>query len=103
MLSSSLERYWIHVKIEPVIVVDRGPWYRWTLNKLGIRYFHETFSNRNKIERWFRELKDRTKSSVKLLNINSKTLKSIVEITSGVALIHNILRIRGGNTNLTEL
>ena len=24
-------------------------------------YFHETFGNRNKIERWFREMKERTK------------------------------------------
>jgi transposase-like protein len=27
---------------EPVIVVDRGPWYRWALDRLGITYFHET-------------------------------------------------------------
>jgi len=46
---------------KPVIVVDRGPWYRWALDRLGIKYFHETFRERNRIERWFRELKDRTK------------------------------------------
>jgi hypothetical protein len=28
---------------------------------LGITYFHETFGERNKIERWFMELKNRTK------------------------------------------
>jgi putative transposase len=27
---------------QPVIVVDRGPWYRWALDRLGITYFHET-------------------------------------------------------------
>jgi putative transposase len=46
---------------KPVIVVDRGPWYRWALDRLGIIYFHGTFGNRNRIERWFRELKNRTK------------------------------------------
>jgi transposase-like protein len=46
---------------KPIIVVDRGPWYRWSLERLGMTYFHETFGNRNKIERLFRELKERTK------------------------------------------
>jgi putative transposase len=46
---------------KPVIVVDRGPWYRWALDRLGITYFHETFGNRNRIERLFREMKERTK------------------------------------------
>jgi putative transposase len=41
--------------------VDRGPWYRWALDRLGITYFHEAFGNRNRIERWFREMKERTK------------------------------------------
>jgi transposase-like protein len=60
---------------KPVIVVDRGPWYRWALDRLGITCFHETFGNRNRIERWFRELKNRTKRFYN--NVNSKTLKSI--------------------------
>jgi transposase-like protein len=36
---------------KPLIVVDRGPWYRWALDRLGITYFQETFGNRNRIER----------------------------------------------------
>jgi transposase-like protein len=31
------------------------------LDRLGITYFHETFGKRNRIERWFREMKERTK------------------------------------------
>jgi len=45
------------------------------LERLGITYFHETFGNRNKIERWFRELKERTKRLHN--NVNSKKLKSL--------------------------
>jgi len=44
-----------------VIVVDRGPWYPWALRRLGIEYFHETFGERNRVERWFRKLKNRTR------------------------------------------
>ncbi len=84
---------------KPVIVVDREPWYRWALEKLVIKYFHETFGNRNKIERLFRELKDRTKKFCN--NINAKTIKCIEEITTAIALIHNIIKVRSGEVILT--
>ncbi len=35
---------------KPLILVDRRPWYRWTLQKLGLRYKHQTFGERNAIE-----------------------------------------------------
>jgi hypothetical protein len=36
-------------------------------------------------------------------NVNSKTLKSIEEIATAIAIVHNLVRIgkRGGNTNLS--
>jgi len=78
---------------KPIVVVDRGPWYRWALDRLGMTYFHETFGNRNKIERWFRELKNRTKRFYN--NVNSKTLKSIEELVTAIAIMHNIIRAGG--------
>jgi transposase-like protein len=48
----------------PVIVVDRGPWYRLALERLGITYFHETFGNRDRIERLCREFKNRTNTAM---------------------------------------
>ncbi len=84
---------------KPLIVVDRGPWYRWALEKLGIKYFHETFRERNMIERWFRELKDRTKKFYN--NVNAKTIKCIEEITTAIALIHNIIKVRSREVVLT--
>jgi putative transposase len=70
--------------------VDRGPWYRWALERLGITYFHETFGNRDRIERLFRELKERTKRFYN--NVNSKNLKSIEDIAMAVAIVHNLVR-----------
>jgi hypothetical protein len=52
---------------------------------LGITYFHKNFGNRNKIERWFFHN-----------NVNSKTLKSIEEIATAVAIVHNLARIGRG-------
>jgi putative transposase len=75
---------------KPVIVVDRGPWYRWALDRLGITYIHETLGKRNRIERWFREMKDRTKRFHN--NINAKTLKSLEELVTAIAAMHNIIR-----------
>jgi putative transposase len=78
---------------KPVIVVDRGPWYRWALERLGMTYFHETFGNRNRIERWFREMKERTKRFYN--NVNSKKLKSLEELATAIAIMHNIIRAGG--------
>jgi transposase-like protein len=79
---------------KPIVVVDRGPWYRWALERLGITYFHETFGKRNKIERLFRELKNRTKKFYN--NVNSKKLKSIEELVTAIAIMHNIIKAGGG-------
>jgi putative transposase len=75
---------------KPVIVVDRGPWYRWALERLGITYIQETFGKRNRIERWFKEMKERTKRFYN--NINAKTLKSLEELATAIAAMHNIIR-----------
>jgi transposase-like protein len=75
---------------KPIVVVDRGPWYRLALDRLGMTYFHETFGNRNKIERWFREMKERTKRFYN--NINAKTLKSLEELITATAATLNIIR-----------
>jgi transposase-like protein len=86
---------------KPVIVVDRGPWYRWALDRLGITCFHETFGKRNRIERWFREMKNRTKMFYN--NINAKTLKSPRRAGNYNCnnAQHHQTRMRRGNTNLT--
>jgi putative transposase len=84
---------------KPVIVVDRGPWYRWALDRLGITYFHETFGNRNRMERLFREMKERTKRFYN--NINAKTLKCLEELVTAIAIMHNIIRAGGEEVILT--
>jgi len=55
-----LKRFLEVCENKPVMVVDRSPCYPWTLKKLGIEYLHETFEERNRIERWFRKQKDST-------------------------------------------
>jgi putative transposase len=86
---------------KPVIVVDRGPWYRWALDRLGITCFHETLGKRNRIERWFREMKNRTKRFYN--NINAKTLKSPRRAGNYNCsnAQHHQGRMRRGITNLT--
>ena len=46
---------------KPMVIVDRGPWYRWALDRIGLEYRYERFSLRNTIERSFRYLKERTR------------------------------------------
>jgi transposase-like protein len=51
------------------------------------------FGKRDRMERWFREMKNRTKRFYN--NVNSKTLKSLEELATAIAAMHNIIRARG--------
>ena len=46
---------------KPEFVVDRGFWYLWAFKRLGLKYRHETFGDRNTIESLFSSLKEETK------------------------------------------
>jgi len=61
---------------KPLILVDRGPWYRWSLQRLGLEYKHETFGWRTSIEQWYSQFKARVKRFWKRFPYRS-TLKSI--------------------------
>jgi putative transposase len=40
---------------KPLVIVDRGPWYRWAFERLGLEYRYERFGMRNRVERFFKE------------------------------------------------
>ena len=61
------------------------------MERLRINYFHETFRESDRMERLFRELKDRIERFYN--NVNSKTLKSVEEVATVIALIHNIVKL----------
>jgi transposase-like protein len=44
---------------KPLIVVDRGPWYRWALERLGLKY--QTLDIGNSVKRFFGYIKQRTR------------------------------------------
>lgn len=48
-------------KNRPLVYVDHGPWYPWSLKRYGFPYEQVTWGNRNPIEGWFSVLKSRTK------------------------------------------
>ena len=49
-----VRRILMYCENKPLILVDRGPWYRWTLQSLGLQHEYETFGERNAIEGWFK-------------------------------------------------
>jgi hypothetical protein len=56
---------------DPVILTDRGPWYRDSVIRAGFQsHVHQTFGLRSSVERFFGYLKDRTR--VFYNNINPK-------------------------------
>jgi transposase-like protein len=45
---------------KPLVIVDKGPWYRWAFERLGLEYRYERFGMRNRVERFLGYLKERT-------------------------------------------
>jgi len=41
---------------KPLVIDDRGPWYRWAFERLGLEYRCERLGMRNRVERFFRYL-----------------------------------------------
>jgi transposase-like protein len=76
---------------KPLIIVDRGPWYRWALERLGLKYRYQRFGLRNAVEGFFGYLKQRTRRFYN--NINTWSIKSIEDYASAIAIIRNILTI----------
>jgi transposase-like protein len=76
---------------KPLIIVDRGPWYRWALERLGLRYRYQRFGLRNAVERFFGYLKQRTRRFYN--NINTWRIESIGDYASAIAIIRNIFTI----------
>jgi len=42
------------------VYCPKGPWYRWTLDRLGLKHQYQRFGIRNIVERFFEYLKKRT-------------------------------------------
>jgi len=76
---------------KPIVIVDKSPWYRWALDRLGLKYQYQRFSLRNTVERFFRYLKERTRRFYN--NINSWKIQSIEDYASTIAIIRNLFKV----------
>jgi putative transposase len=54
------------------VITDKAPWYKAACRILGIKWKHETFGERNVVERAFMPLKKRMKEFFKRFPANSK-------------------------------
>ena len=73
----------------PLILVDRGPWYNWALQRLGLPYEHETFGERNAIEGWYSLFKARVKRFWKRFPYHS-SLESVKKWSMAWVVIYNL-------------
>jgi Transposase and inactivated derivatives len=80
---------------KPVFVVDRGPWYSWAFQELGLEYCHETFGDRSRVERSFGSLKGRTRVFFKDINAGRSRIASLDRIVNMFFLYYNGLRVEG--------
>jgi transposase-like protein len=67
----------------PSVIVDRGPWYRWAIERLGLKYRYQRFGIKDAIERFFGYLKQRIRRFYN--NMNMWKIKSIEDYASAIA------------------
>ncbi|MEM2403711.1 MAG: DDE-type integrase/transposase/recombinase [Candidatus Methanomethylicia archaeon] len=77
---------------KPIILVDKGPWYPEALQALGLELVHRTFSERNRIEQWFRTMKARTKRFFNNFPIRKKSIFKIKLFIRLFVLWYNFIR-----------
>jgi len=61
------------------LCINRGPWYRWALDRLGLKYRYQRFGLSNAVERFFGYLKQRT-----------RRFKSLEDYASTIAITRNL-------------
>ncbi|MFP3209722.1 MAG: hypothetical protein RXR82_08620, partial [Nitrososphaeria archaeon] len=81
---------------KPVFVVDRGPWYSWAFQELGLEYYHETFGDRSRVERFFGSLKRRTRVFLKDINARRSRIASLDRMMNIFFVYCNGLRFQEG-------
>ena len=88
-----VRRILMYCENKPVIKTDRGPWYRWTLQRLGLQHEYETFGERNAMEGWFNILKTRLKRFWKRFPFNASKERVESWIKAFVTLYNMEVRI----------
>ena len=81
---------------KPAFIVDRGPWYLWAFRELGLEYYHETFGDRSRVERFFGSLKRRTSASFKDINARRSKIASLDMLMNLFFVYYNGLRFHKG-------
>jgi transposase-like protein len=66
---------------KPLVLVDKGPWYKWALERLGLEY---------RYERFFRYLKERTMVFNHKMSARDR-IQGIRNLKLSLNPIHNIL------------
>jgi len=83
---------------KPLVIVDKSPWYRWALERLGLEYRYERLGLRNTVERFFRYLKEGTRRFYN--NINTWRIQSVEDYAKTIAITRNItitiIKTQGG-------
>jgi transposase-like protein len=80
------------------VKVDGRSWYRWTLERLGLEYEHQRFGLRNRVERFFRYLKERMMVFHHKLSARNhiQGVKNLNLFLNLYTLYHQTIKMEGG-------
>jgi transposase-like protein len=62
---------------KPAFRVDKGPWHPGAFRALGLRWEHRAFGEGDRVERWLRAMKARTKRSFNNLLARRKPILKV--------------------------
>jgi putative transposase len=77
---------------KPVILADKGPWYPEAFDTFQLEWIHQTFGQRNYIERWFRTTKERTKRFYNNFPAKTSQIQKIKLFLKLFVLYYNFIR-----------
>jgi len=80
----------------PVFIAEGGPRYSWAFRELGLEYYHETFGDRSRVERFFGALKRRTSAFFKDINAGRSRIASLDMLMNMFSAHCNGLRFHEG-------
>ena len=61
------------------LILDKGPWYRYALKSLGVKFRHETFGDRNLVESFFSSFKQRVGIFFSSITVNFRKERWVSE------------------------
>ena len=74
------------------LILDKGPWYRDALQRLSVRFKHETFGDRSLVESVFSSFKQRTRIFFCSITVNFRKEDWRIKVEKSFGMLESLLQ-----------